>query len=311
MTVYPVDQAFALHAGAVFLHSDGRPADALEPCRTALAILERECGATHPDVARVLLTLGSLYEELAMHADAEAALRQADDVLEHYARERDPSLIRLRVQARSRRAGLSRATGALERAELSYLQAIELADRELGHHDDVLASVLDGLGLVYVEAGRLTDAERVWRRALGIAPDDVDAQRHLAALELRRGRFEVGIPHARRVLDHTAEAADMAVLAALLEGAGRTVEAEALFLQAVSRQPDQACWWDRLGGLAAALGDSSEAEHRFRQALLLKEREHGPDHPEVAATLQYLGVLLAGLGRVDEAVVLLYRAHDL
>lgn len=329
--MYPVDQAIALHAEAVRLRGEGRARDALAPCRQALSILERECGSAHPDVACVLLVLGALHEDLSAFTEAEAAYRRADEVLDGYSRESDPALVRLRVQARARRGGIARALDRLEQAELYFLQAIELADRQLGHHDAVLVPVLTGLGFLHRAAGRFPDAERVYQRALGIAEpasvDVADIERGLARLDHDRGFFESGIAHARRAVDlrsavvgadHVSVAVDVAALAELVEAAGRLDEAEALYQRSLAvlervRGPEHlevAVNLHNLGALSAARGDADDAERRYRRALEIKEQILGRDHPDVASTLRGLGRLLADRGRVDDAVALLYRAHD-
>jgi tetratricopeptide (TPR) repeat protein len=325
--IYPVDEAFRLHGVAMALHQNGRAREALAPCRLALSVLERECGPSHPDVACVLLALGALHEELGEYAEAEREFHRADDMLEGYARERDPALVRLRVQARGRRAGIVRLLGRYEQAELFYLQSAELADRELGHHDEVLAAVLNGLGLVYKAVGRFADAERVYRRALAMATspfDQADSEHNLGDLEGARGRFDAGLAHARRAVEirtaalgveHVAVARDVAGLASLLMGAGRMDEAEARYRQAVAvfeevlgaDHLDVAVTWEHLGDVASG----AEAEARYRRALAGKEAALGTESPEVAATVRKLGLLLSGQGRTDEAMVLLYRAHDL
>ena len=64
-----VDAAVRLHDVVGERRVGGRPADALVPCEQALAILERECGDGHPDVANVLLTLGGVHESLGGYGE--------------------------------------------------------------------------------------------------------------------------------------------------------------------------------------------------------------------------------------------------
>lgn len=67
----------------------------------------------------------------------------------------------------------------------------------------------------------------------------------------------------------------------------------------------------RLGELATALdlaGDYRESEALYRQAIALDERALGPDHPQLAVTLNNLGALLLATGDYAEAGALLTRS---
>jgi len=55
-------------------------------------------------------------------------------------------------------------------------------------------------------------------------------------------------------------------------------------------------------------GDLVEAEQLYRRALTIRERQQGPDHPDVAATLNNLAGVLAAQGNYDAAQPLLERA---
>jgi hypothetical protein len=53
---------------------------------------------------------------------------------------------------------------------------------------------------------------------------------------------------------------------------------------------------------------SSEAEPLLRRALAISELSYGPDHPEVATTLNNLASVLRATNRLSEAEPLLRRA---
>lgn len=116
--------------------------------------------------------------------------------------------------------------------------------------------------------------------------------------------------------DHPAVAADVAALAAILEGKGEYDAAEALYRRAVAvfervYGPDHyelAVNCNNLGVLAAARDDLAGAERLYDRALGIKERLLGSDHPDTAMTLHNLGALRASQGRVREAGELLRRA---
>jgi tetratricopeptide (TPR) repeat protein len=60
--------------------------------------------------------------------------------------------------------------------------------------------------------------------------------------------------------------------------------------------------------LLEARGDYTEAEPLYRRALAIDEKVLGPDHPEVANTLNNLAVLLEARGDYTEAEPLYRRA---
>lgn len=61
-------------------------------------------------------------------------------------------------------------------------------------------------------------------------------------------------------------------------------------------------------GAAPALGQTEAA---LREALDAEESRHGPDHPDVAITLNNLAALLLESGRAQEALPLIVRARDI
>ena len=119
--------------------------------------------------------------------------------------------------------------------------------------------------------------------------------------------------------DHPAVAADVAALAALVQGQGHLDEAEALYRRAIAMfeaalGPDHyeiAVNCSNLGALHAARGEDAEAEELYRRALRIKQQVLGRDHPDVAMTVHNLAVLRAGQDRVEEAEALYRRALGL
>jgi tetratricopeptide (TPR) repeat protein/tRNA A-37 threonylcarbamoyl transferase component Bud32 len=67
----------------------------------------------------------------------------------------------------------------------------------------------------------------------------------------------------------------------------------------------------RLNNLAAihwGAGENEDAARLYQQALEMRERALGPDHPEVASALQNLGAARRALGKYEEAQALYQRA---
>ena len=62
---------------------------------------------------------------------------------------------------------------------------------------------------------------------------------------------------------------------------------------------------------AAVVGDIDAAEQLLRQAVRLQETQLGPHHPDLANTLNNLGVVCEKTGRLDEAESCYRRAYDI
>ncbi len=199
-------------AGAVRLHdvagerrAAGRPADGLASCERALAILERECGDGHPDVANVLLTLGEVHEDPGGYAEAERCYRRAVAIMRALPLDQKV-LVRLRVQALVHLGGIERVHGRLDGAEAVLLDALALAETDLCADDLDVATACNALGMVYKYAGRFDEARERYDRALALletahgpdAPALASLFRNVGGLEHARGRHADGEPHARR-----------------------------------------------------------------------------------------------------------------
>jgi tetratricopeptide (TPR) repeat protein len=63
-----------------------------------------------------------------------------------------------------------------------------------------------------------------------------------------------------------------------------------------------------LGSVYDALGEYAKAEGQFRQALALREKVFGPEHPQVAESLQLLGASLYHQRQTSEAVAFFRQA---
>jgi tetratricopeptide (TPR) repeat protein len=269
---------------SIQFRENGWPDKAKRFAMRALAIFERESGAYHPDVVRVLLCLAGAREDLADYTRAGADYRRANDILDLTADPHNLETERLRIQAIRGLANVIRALGQDQQAETMLKEAIAVAERTFGCENGDVASALNDLGVHYRHTGAYEKASRLHHRALAIADRALGSEHaqtaimlhQLAVLEHARGQFAAGEPFARRSADirqktfgpdHPQVAAEFAMIAALLEGQGK----------------------------------HDEAESMYRRALTIVERWFGPDHREVATTVDRLARLL-GRAR-DERVV--------
>jgi tetratricopeptide (TPR) repeat protein len=73
------------------------------------------------------------------------------------------------------------------------------------------------------------------------------------------------------------------------------------YQQAADFQPSNLTYLNAAAELSYAFGEFRESEHLLTQVLKIQEKLLGPEHPELAQTLNNLGVLRHTQGRYDEA----------
>jgi tetratricopeptide (TPR) repeat protein len=143
--------------------------------------------------------------------------------------------------------------------------------------------------------GRLVEAERLYRGALGVDPRDARSRYSLGLIHLRRGEWDDALAAFRRALEQDpdfAEAHNAAGLA--LRGADRRPEALAHFRQAVAIRPGFSEAHNNLGATLQGLGDTEAAVEHYRKALAA--------NPGYAEAHNNLGAALRVLERCEEAV---------
>ena len=285
----PIARAVSLHADAARLRGAGEHRVALAAALRALALFERHEGRRHPDVAAALLEVGAALE---LHDRWTEALRQyqrAERLLARYARLRDPDIRRLRVKTQRALAGVLRALGRYDEADVHARRAVALATQWFGPRDLDLAGALNDLGMLRKYQGRYDGGaaavparagDPARRRAWRESADAASLHHNLGGIEHARGRYASAEAPARRAVvlrtralgaGHPVVAADVAALAAIVEGRGRLAEAARLYARAldVFRRVFGARCYEvgvNLAGLAgvdAARGRHAEAEARL------------------------------------------------
>ncbi|HEY6422070.1 MAG TPA: tetratricopeptide repeat protein [Pseudonocardiaceae bacterium] len=229
---------------------------------------------------------------------------------------RHPLTVRLRHQVAVARRW--RQGGDYRQAGLLLTLTLSAAEAQFGGCAELVAEICNELGVLGKYTGRFEQAETFYRRALHIYQDttgvDSDAvatiYHNLGGIAHARGRYRLGEPLARRAVeirtrlhgpDHPVVAADAAAWAALLVGCGRLDEAEVQLCRALPtlRHEDyeRAVTAHNLAALVHHRNDLHNAILGYTEALRLKERVLGANHPDLAITL----VNLAGaFGRLDQ-----------
>lgn len=150
-------------------------------------------------------------------------------------------------------------------------------------------------------AGRVVQAETIYRRILAGIPDQPETLHLLGVLCCQTGRAEAAIALLERAVSVRTDWPEArSALGFAYQASQRHRDALAAFQAVVALQPDSADAHNNLGTALQAGGRLDVAIASFRRAIELR-----PDH---ASAMVNLGVSLRLLGQVDQAVACLERA---
>lgn len=262
--------------------------------------------------------------------DPEAELRRAVE----YASAIPNESVRQDATVRALRALGSdqRRRGHYEEAATTLRDALRLATARFGANSLERAGVLNELGVVSKFTGSFADAERCYAEVraiqdahgLAMSADRATLLHNLGGLDHARGELVRAETFARQSVelhaqalgeDHLATDLDRIALAAILDGNGRSGEAEELLETSIPRlrkrlgtHPEVAVAVNNLGAIFQRAGDLDRAEGCYREALTIKEAYAGVQSPTLAATLNNLGTVLRRKGALEEAAAVYDRA---
>jgi predicted O-linked N-acetylglucosamine transferase (SPINDLY family) len=160
------------------------------------------------------------------------------------------------------------------------------------------------LAFQHHQAGRLWEAEGLYRQILAVQPNHAESLHHLGVIAHQTGRHDYAIELMRAALacDPNLHAAH-SNLGEAYRMTGRLEEAIASYRRALQLQPEIAEIHNNLGLALASQGKLDEAVAAFRRALQIQ--------PHYLKALSNLGNALRSLGQLDEAVTVYRRALDL
>ena len=159
-------------------------------------------------------------------------------------------------------------------------------------------------GRAHHDAGRLPEAETLYRQALVADPHNPDALYRLGGIALQQGRNARAVDWIAQAIALNPNIADYHMNLAIAQSAlGRVNDGVAAFKCAVELAPENAEAHYNLGIGLQRIGALDEALAAFRRAVHLQ--------PGLAAAHSSLGAALRRLGRPAEALVACQRAVDL
>lgn len=154
------------------------------------------------------------------------------------------------------------------------------------------------------QAGRLQQAEQIYRQILQADPQQPDALYFLGVIAHQNGQNEVATDYLRRAVQIKPDvSAFHNTLATVYLALGELDEAVASCQRALRFGPDYAEAHHNLGIALQTQGKIGEAVASYRQALILK--------PESVETLNNLGGAYQSVGKLEEAATHYQRALEL
>ncbi len=159
------------------------------------------------------------------------------------------------------------------------------------------ANFLTTLGVGYIRAGRMAEAEATLRRAVGLKPDDPSARNNLGIVMIQGRRFQDAVRELNELLAHNPGfVAAHNNLAIALAETGDLTGAEKQVRQALELSPD---YLDAHLTLAAVLDRGGRLDEEYD--VLMRAHELAPDRADVRGRL---AVAAARVGRCDRTLEL-------
>ena len=193
---------------------------------------------------------------------------------------------------------------------LKFTEALILSDlRRVAESADLLREMVKGrpddasedagifllLGGVYLQHGKLKEAEDATRKSIALNSEDPEGAIRLSSVLEKAGQFEAAEKALRDLLkqhpDHATAMNNLGYF--LVERTDRHAEALKLIEQAVAIEPVNGSFLDSLGWAHFKLGNVEKAHETLEKALTYSRRS--------AAIREHLGDVLQKLGRLAEA----------
>jgi protein O-GlcNAc transferase len=193
---------------------------------------------------------------------------------------------------------------ALQKHQAGRLAEAEALYRQILAAQPKHADALHLLGVIAQQVGRHDLAVELIRQAIVLKPNNAIAYSNLGAAYRANGRHDDAMAACHRALELDPNYPNSHLnLGNTLMDRGQLDEAVEAYRRALQVKPDYLEAHNNLGNALRELGQFDEAIPACRRALQLK-----PDFPE---SLINLGAALAGKGQLDEAIAVFRRALEL
>ncbi|HEY4230856.1 MAG TPA: tetratricopeptide repeat protein, partial [Thermoanaerobaculia bacterium] len=269
---------------AAALLDEGKVAAALAMMQEDVGSRRRRFGPDNPETGRGIFLLGQMQEAANHYAEAAAAYGAAVDTLARTLGPDNPQTAAARYSFAQALAYMGRR----DEGEKQFQQALAAQRRSLGDRHPDTGQTLIGLGLLYVNERRYSEADAAFTEALGIF----------------------------RPLGHFDAGTCLRMLGVSLTAQERYAEAAARFEEALAvlrekRGPKDQLTLTALGNLGNVylrLGQLDAAQASLRESIAGLEALFGPEADQLRAPLNQMGEVLLARDLPDDAAVLHRRA---
>lgn len=308
----------------------GDIATAAKTWQEALALAERTIGDEHPLISSLERRLAYSADAFGNRTESRQRLERALRVAERTRAECDPELIATFDYL----AGSLMFDGEYVEARKRSLRNVELSQRCLGSENSNTATAVFNLAALATQMGDFLEAERLYERAIQAwsarGPADSYVAKGLDALaevyeisgdaQRARGLYERALMIRRQIrADHPDVAWTLTNLARVIAASGDISlalrdlrEATEIYRKnGTSIEPDHlARTMNQRGDIHARRGDYLMARSDFREALALRQRIFGPQHPLTAESLLKVATVDFALGRYNDALLAARQARE-
>ncbi len=276
--------------------------------------------------AKLMDTIGSVYEGLGLYAEAGRLLAEALDKRRHEFGDQHADV----AQTMAHLAKVLSLQAKYRAAEPMYRVALGIQRQQLGDSAPQVAETLVGLAELLTSEGRFQDAEVPLRESLEIrrriyGNEHLEVANGLEILgvnlydqgqnEAAESMLRDAVVMQRRLLhggDHPDLAESLNNLALLLWDDNKYDEAEALYREALAMSrklydelhPTIAVTLNNLALVEHDQGKLDAAEKDFRDVIRLRRQGLGEEHPEVAITMNNLAFVLDDKGDRKAAIAM-------
>ena len=230
-------------------------------------------------------------------------------------------------------AGLYQDQGKFDKAELLYLQALDLDKRKLGEKSSEYATSLSNLALLYVDQAKFNQAENLYIKALQITketlgdkhPDYAITLDNLASLYSKMGKYdqaEVLFSQALQIRkevmgeESSEYASSLNNLGAMYDEQGFSIKAEPLFLRSLQIRkeafgvisPEYSTTLNNLANSYDNQEEYDKSEPLHKESLSIFKKIYGSRNYNIATILEQIAIIYKNRGDYDKAEPLYFEA---
>lgn len=321
----------SLYDEADSLIAIGKYPAALTVAKKALNQAEIDFGRNHPKYAQTIGCIGRIYVYAGDYTNSEKYFLTSLDLYKKINNDRDSNY----VEVIGNLGQLYQIKGDFNRSENFYVEALNLQERITGKENKRYLNMWGNLGNLYVVTANYEKAEPVLLSSLRLKEkvfgkqhtSYVSALNSLGAMYSRKENYTLAEQYLQeaRSIRQKALGANHPLIAPILDNLGYLFlqqgayeYAGAMFKQATTiyekRTPGAQAHLKSLNNTAVCyvnLKQPIKADSLYRKVLVIMGEKLGVNHPDYAAVLDNLGVVVERQGKTEEALNLYQQAINI